>query len=252
MGMFMPDDPHIDESRRQTGFNRYRQLMGTCFGRWWKVNFLTLVGFAPLAAGVFYAIGSSSVLLLLPCSLIGGMIAGPFLAGMYDALLRGMRDDPLPWKDAYARSWKQNWKGSLLPGAVMGLLLGIYAFFGTMLLWWASASPSVGTIVLSLTAIVLVIMIGSLYWIQLVLFRQKASIRLRNCLLFCIRYFWRVLGASVLQAAYWLVILLFAPWTLLLLPVTGVWYILFLSCFLMYGDLDEAFHIEGENLSEEE
>ncbi len=252
MGMFMPDDPRLDESQRQTGFNRYRQLMGDRFGQWWKVNLLTLVGFAPLAAGIFYAIGTSSVLVLLPCSLIGGMIAGPFLAGMYDALLRGMRDDPLPWKDAYARSWKQNWKGSVLPGAVLGLLLGIYAFFGTMLLWWANTSPSIGTVVLALTAVVLLIMVGSLYWIQLVLFRQKASIRLRNCLLFCIQYFWQALGASVLQAAYWLVMLLFAPWTLLLLPVTGVWYILFLSCFLMYGKLDEAFHIEDQNSSEEE
>lgn len=246
MGMFMPDDPHIDESRRQTGFNRYRQLMGDRFGSWWKVNFLTLVGFAPLAAGVFYAVGTSSLLMLLPCSFLGGMIAGPFLAGMYDALLRGLRDDPLPWKDAYARAWKQNWKGSLLPGGVLGLLLGIYAFFGTMVLWWADTAPSMGTIVLSVTALILLLMISSLYWIQLVLFQQKASIRLRNCLLFCIRYFWRVLGASALQAAYWLVILLFAPWMLLLLPVTGVWYILFVSCFLLYGQLNEAFHIEEE------
>lgn len=80
MGMFLPDDPHIDESQRQTGFCRYRQLLGSHFGRWWKLNLLTLVGFAPLAAGIFYAIGASSVLVLLPCSILGGMIAGPFLA----------------------------------------------------------------------------------------------------------------------------------------------------------------------------
>jgi len=243
--MFTPDDPHIDETVRQTGFYRYRQLMNTHFGSWWKVNFLTLLGFVPLAAGIFYAIGASSVLVLLPCSIVGGMIAGPFLAGMYDALLRGLRDDPLPWKDAYARSWKQNWKGSLLPGAVLGLVTGVYAFFGMMLLWWANTSPGLGTVALTITALVLVLAVSTLYWVQLVLFRQRASIRLRNCLLFCIQYFWRVLGVGVLQAAYWLLMLLFAPWTLLLLPVTGVWYILFVSCFALYGQLDEAFQIEN-------
>ncbi|MDE6997375.1 MAG: hypothetical protein K2P04_05830 [Oscillospiraceae bacterium] len=243
MGMFLPDDPHIDESQRQTGFCRYRQLLGSHFGRWWKLNLLTLVGFAPLAAGIFYAIGASSVLVLLPCSILGGMIAGPFLAGMYDALLRGMRDDPMPWKDACLRSWRQNWRDSLLPGALLGLLLGLYAFMG-MLFWWAEAPPSLGTALLYLFSLLLALVLNSLYWPQLALFRQKAGIRLRNCLLFCIQHFWRVMGVGLLQMVYWAVLVLFAPWTLLLLPVTGVWYILFLSQFLLYDQMNDVFHIE--------
>ena len=82
MGLFFPEDPHFDENQRQTGFYRYRQLLSTRFGRWWKINLLTLTGFAPLAAGIFYAVASSSLLALLPCSILGGVIAGPFLAGM--------------------------------------------------------------------------------------------------------------------------------------------------------------------------
>ena len=96
MGLFFAEDPHFDETERQTGFYRYRQLLSTRFRRWWKTNLLTLAGFAPLAAGIFYAAASTSVLVLLPASLLGGMIAGPFLAGMYDAVLRGLRDDPKP------------------------------------------------------------------------------------------------------------------------------------------------------------
>ena len=42
---------------------------------------LLLAGFAPLAAGIVYALGTSSILVLLPCPVLGGMIAGPFLAG---------------------------------------------------------------------------------------------------------------------------------------------------------------------------
>lgn len=243
MGMFYRDDPHIDESQRQTGFYRYRQLLSVRFGRWWKINLLTLLGFLPLAAGIVFAIGTSSVLLLLPCSVLGGMIAGPFLAGMYDALLRGLRDDPLPWRDAYVRSWRQNWRGSLIPGALLGLMLGVYAFMG-MLFWWAETTPSLGTVLLYLFSLLLVLAVNSMYWPQLVLFRQTAVIRFRNCLLFLIKYFWRVMGAGALQLAYWAVYVLFAPWTLLLFPFLGFWYILFLSQLIIYSQLDAELHIE--------
>ena len=243
MGMFYRDDPHINENERQTGFYRYRQLMNNRFGQWWKVNFLTLVGFVPLAMGIVYAVGTSSILVLLPCSILGGMIAGPFLAGMYDILFRGFRDDPMPWKDAYIRSWKQNWKGSLVPGALLGLMLGLYSFMG-MLFWWAETAPSLGTVALYLFSLLLVLVVNSLYWPQLVLFNQQVGIRLRNSVLFCIQNFWRVMGVGLLQLAYLALLVLFAPWSLLLLLITGMWYILFLAQFLMYEQLDSAFHIE--------
>ena len=243
MGLFFPEDPHFDENQRQTGFYRYRQLLSVRFGRWWKTNLLTLAGFAPLAAGIFYAVASGSLLVLLPCSILGGMIAGPFLAGMYDAILRGLRDDPLPWWDGCRRAWKQNWKSSLIPGALLGLALGVYAFMA-MLFWWAERAPSPGTVALYLSALLAVLIINTLYWPQLVLFRQKASVRLRNCLLFCMKYFWRILGVGLLQLGYWIVFVLFAPWTLLLLPILGIWYILFLTQFLIYNQMDEALRIE--------
>ena len=130
MGLFIRDDPHYNENERQRGFDRYKQLLSIRFGPWWKVNLLALLGCAPLAAGIFYAIGVSSLLVLYPCAAIGGMIAGPFLAGMYDAVLRGLRDDPRPWRQCWKLSWKQNWKGGMLLGAVMGCSSGSTPFWG--------------------------------------------------------------------------------------------------------------------------
>ena len=226
MGLFFPEDPHFDETQRQTGFYRYRQLLSARFGRWWKTNLLTLAGFVPLGAGIFCAVASASVLVLLPCS-----------------ILRGLRDDPLPWWESCKRAWKQNWKSSLVPGALLGLVLGVYTFMA-MLFWWAERAPSPGTVALYLFALLAVVTVNTLYWPQLVLFQQNASVRLQNCLLFCIKYFWRVLGVGLLQLGYWTLFVLFAPWTLLLLPVLGVWYILFLSQFLIYTQMNEAFSIE--------
>lgn len=244
MGLFVAEDTQYDPSIRQTGFNRYKQLLDEHAGAWWKVNLLTLAGFAPLAAGLFYAVQSSSILVLIPCSLAGGMIAGPFLAGLYDAILRGLRDDFRGWWKAYRLAWQQNWRGSMALGSVMGLLTGLYIFMGMLLFWWAQSPPGAGTVLLYLFGALLFLNLNTLLWPQVVLFRQKAALRLRNALLFWIKYFWRVMGAGLVQLAYGAIFVLFAPWTLLLLPVSGLWYILFLSLFLIYDQLNEALQIE--------
>lgn len=245
MGMFVPEDKFYDETRRQTGFNRYKQLLGRHFGDWFKLNALTILGLLPLAAGIGFAIAASSILVLIPCAAVGGMIFGPFLSGMYDSLLRAMRDDPMPWHLSYKKSWKQNFRGSLIPGALLGLMVGFFCFMG-MMLWWAQASPSGGTILLFLFSALLTMVISQLYWSQLVLFRQSTVIRIRNMLLFCIQNFWRVMGVGLLQILYWGIYILFAPWTLLILPIVGIWYILFLSQFLLYDRLNNAFQIEEQ------
>ena len=245
MGMFVREDPGYDENVRQTGFNRYKQLMSIRFTQWWKISMITLIGFVPLAAGIIYSILVSSMLVLIPCSILGGMIAGPFLAGLYDAILRGLRSDPLPWKDAYGRSWRQNWRDSLIPGALLGLMAGLY-FFMAMLFWWREETPSIGTLALALFSLLLVLVIFTVYWPQLVLFNQSPIVRLRNCLLFCIKYFWRVMGAGLLQLAFIAVYVLFAPFSILLLPIIGAWYVVFLAQFMIYDQLDSSFHVEEQ------
>ena len=250
MGLFIPEDRDYNEAVRQVGFNRYKQLLSAHFGDWFKTNLLTVLGALPLAAGIALSILSSSVLVLIPCALVGGMIFGPFLAGMYDAVLRGMRDDPHRWWENYRRSWKQNFRSSLLPGAILGLFLGMYTFMG-MLLWWAETAPSTGTTVLYLVSGLVLILICTLYWPQLVLFEQRNVDRIRNMILFSAKYLWKVLGVSLLQMGYWGICVLFAPWTLLLIPLIGVWYIVFLSLHLIYEPLNTEFEIEERILATE-
>jgi len=243
MGLFVREDPDYDINVRQTGFNRYKQLLSLHAGHWMCLNLAAVAGALPLAAGIAYAVLSSSLLLLVPCSVLGGMLFGPFLAGLYDAILRGLRDDPRNWRKCYLRSWRQNWRDSLLPGAVLGLLTGLYAFMAH-LFWWSQKPVGPGTVFLYLLSILVFLALSTLYWPQVVLFRQTAGKRLRNSLLFAAKYLRRVLGAAALQLAYIAVFVLFAPWTLLLIPVLGFWYILFLSQFMIYDQLDEAFQIE--------
>ena len=245
MGLFVHEDPYYDPSVRQVGFNRYKQLLSQHAFSWIKLNLLTVLGALPLAAGIGYAILSSSILVLIPLSILGGMIWGPFLAGLYDGILRGLRDAPESWWAAWRKSWRQNGRESLLPGGILGLLIGMYAFMAA-LFWWSSAPQTLGTIVLYLFSGALFLLLNTLYWPQLVLFRQTTLNRMRNIILFTAKYFWRMAGVTLLQLVYWLVYVLLAPWTLLLVPLLGLWYITFLSQFLIYEPMDQELNIEKQ------
>ena len=233
MGLFVHEDAHYDPDVRQVGFNRYKQLLSLHASSWIKLNLLTVAGALPLAAGIGYAILSSSILVLIPLSILGGMIWGPFLAGLYDGILRGLRDAPESWWAAWRKSWRQNGRESLLPGAVLGLLVGMYAFMAA-LFWWSPAPQTPGTIALYLFSGALFLLLNTLCWPQLVLFRQTALNRMRNIILFTAKYFWRMAGVTLLQLVYILIYVLLAPWALLLVPFLGLWYITFLSQLLIY------------------
>lgn len=231
--------------RRLTGSRRYWELAGRDFKRFFAVNLLTLLGLSPFGFGVLLSILSSSILALIPACVIGGIAAGPTLSCMHDAIFRSLRDAPGAWFENYKRAWKQNWRQSIIPGIIFCLLLGFYSFM-LMTFWWASRLPSPGTIAVYVLGLVLLTMFFSLYWPQIALFEQSGKQRFQNCLLFMIRYFGKTLGCALLQLLYWTAMVLFLPWTSILLPFAGVWFILFTADFLLYPAMDEAFQIEEQ------
>lgn len=244
MGLFFPTDEDKLPPGRREGFERYKQMLGRDFKHFYLTNWFALISFIPLGAGVLYAVLCESILVLLPVSLVGGMIAGQGLAAMYDLILRRLRDMEADWWHCVKKSLRQNWRCALLPGALEGLFLGCLSFTGA-LVWW-SGHLTMGTIVILCTGVIIFTMIFSVWWPQVVLFEQRPAIQLRSCVLFCVRYFWRTLGTAVLQAAFWLVMVLLLPWTAFLVPILGVWYILFLANFLLYDQLNDTFRIEEQ------
>lgn len=247
MNLFRPfhtGEPQHDARGRLTGISRYQDVLGHCWKRFFVTGLVTMLGFAPLVLGIVYAVLSQSILVLLPAALLGGAIAGPFLACLYDSVLRALRDAPGGWWANYRKAFAQNWRGALLPGMCTGLFLGAASFAGMMLFAWAQVLPSGDTVLIYLVSWLLFILISTLYWPQLVLFEQRNLVRLRNALLFTLQNFWRVLGVAVLQLLWWMLFVLFAPLSLLLLPLVGVWFVLFVTMFLLYNQLDEALAIE--------
>ena len=233
-----------EKEEQLKGFPRYRFVLEHNWKHFLIVNFITLIGLVPLALGVAYAVMSSSVLVLIPACIVGGIFAGPAIAGMVDCIFRALRTGRDYWWLSYKKQFKQNWKASIFPGIVYSLFIGLYVFMGFMM-YQAELPPSTGTIALYLFCGIVGIMFFSVYFPQLVLFDQKTFIRLKNCILFFIKYFPRTLGVSVLQAVWWIIGVLFMPWTAFLVPFLGVWFIMFLSFFLLYPKLDQAFSIES-------
>lgn len=244
MGLFLKDEPIQEDGTRMQGFARYRELIERDHTRFLKAGLLTVLGFLPFAAGAVYSVLSSSFLLLLASSLIGGVIAGPFYACMQDIVYRSLRDDNRRFSDDYRKAMKQNFSGAILPGCLLTLMIGIYSFMGVMMFYWAKALPSVSVIVLYLLGCYIFILLHTVIWPQLVLFRQPLTQSLRNALLFLARYLWKIMGLALIQMGFWAVIILFLPWSLILIPFPGVWFITFLTNFLMYNQMDEVFHIE--------
>ena len=242
MALFRDD---TDYTHRQVGFARYKQLMSFYAFNWLRINLLTTAGALPLAAGILYALLTSSVVVLLPLSFLGGMVFGPFLAGLVDSIMRGLRDAPNNWWKNYKKSWKQNWRGSLLPGGMLGLFTGLIAFM-VYIMSVAQAAPSLSTWLMLLVSVAVVIWFNTLYWPQMVLFSQGFVNRLRNALLFTIKHSLRVLAAVAIQLVWLALMILLAPWTLVAVPFLGFWFPIFLAQYRIYADLNRDLRIEEQ------
>lgn len=243
MGLFFPEDPHFDETKWQTGFYRYRQLLSARFGQWWRINLLTLAGFAPPGGGNILRRG------IHQCP---GAAAG-FPPGRHDCRALPGRDvrrhpagpagRPAALAGGLSALLEAKLEGQPGPRRASGACIGCLRLYGyAVLVGGASSLPGDGGCVSVRPA-------GGIDC-QYPLLAAAGAVSAEGlrppakCLLFCIRYFWRVLGVGVLQLGCLAVLVLFAPWTLLLLPVLGVWYILFLSQLLLYEQMDDAYRIE--------
>ena len=128
MSFFNPNYYRPSNGKRLTVFARYTEILERDIKKFLLVNLVTLVSFLPFILGVTLSILSSSVLILIPSCLIGGIFAGPALSCIYDAVMRSLRDASKNWWKDYKHAWKQNWRQSILPGILFCLMLGFYIF----------------------------------------------------------------------------------------------------------------------------
>ena len=207
------------------------------------VNLLTALGALPYGLGLVAAILlKSSGVLILAC-LVGGACFGPALSGVVDCILRSLRSSQDDWWYSYRKAWRQNWRESILPGIVLCLFVGFLLFMGLQFVWTEEVIPLV-MLICGIVSALLAAMVFTVYWAQLVLFSQSGLWKLRNCPIFILPNIIRCLGAAVMQVAWWVLLAMLLPGSLLIVALFGFWLILYWTYRLLYPALNRVFEIE--------
>ncbi len=236
--------PGVSETEeRKKGLSRFFELLARDFGNYWKAGFLALLCMLPGIAGVFLSLLAGAVLPLLLSGIVGGALAGPCLAGMYDTVVRTLRDEPNFWWHTYRQSVKRDARASILPGALFGL------FFSSLLLMLYTLAYGKGQSVLqwivAFLCLFLLFGMSNYLWMQLVLLDMPGMTMARNMLLLWIAYLPRTLLAALIQIVYWGAVILLFPISALPLMLTTVWLPVLAAALAVYKPMEASFQVES-------
>ncbi len=234
------------DAPRKTGIGRFFELVGRDMGGMFCANLLACLGCAPAICLVYIGFLMGSLPVMLVSAAVGGVLAGPVLAGMYDTVLRALRDEAGYWWATYRRAFRQNFKASILPGVLYCVVVTLQAFFVYFCFDLLAQGVNVGTGVWVAAVLNLLIfhMLFAYMWPQVVLLDQPLSLTLKNSLRCMLAFLPHALAASIVQVLFWGLVILCMPLGLLLMLVFGFWFSCEVCCQIVSGDLERAFHIE--------
>jgi len=232
-----PDEP------RKKGIRRVIELLLRDASGYLLANMICLLAFLPVVVAVCYGIYGGSLPFTAAAGAVLGVPAGIALLGVYDTVLRSLRDEPGYWWPTYRRALAQNLRLSVPVGALLGATLGMIAFTAY---WNLRANPEGGLENWLAPAGygLLFALLFSAMLPQAVLLDISFVQLLKNSLFFAFGKLPRVGAAALIAAAYWLATVALFPYSTIFLPMLGFWFVSLLSCMLTYPPLDEIFKIE--------
>lgn len=242
---FMPEGAGIGpDTPRKKGAARLAEILSRDLDGIFLSGALALLACAPAAAGVGIALWLGSLPLCLLAAGCTGWLVGPALTGLYDTLLRALRDEPGFWWHTYKRAWKQNFKSSILPGIVFTVLWALvgYAFF--VLPQMAAVSASFALILL-LDA-VLLLTLGSYFWMQSALFESSICRKLSNCVRMLLGFLPQTALSAMVQLGYWLLMAAVVPRCAFVFLLTGLWVPNLLAMMAVYAPIEQSLHLEAQ------
>ena len=237
------------DAPRKTGIGRFFELVGRDMNGMFLANLLTCIGFAPVICLVYIGFLQNSLPVMLGSAAVGGLLAGPALAGMYDTVLRALRDEAGYWWVTYRKAFKRNFKASLAPGVLYTVVvtLQIFLVYFCFNMLYHGTNVGVPLWVATVLNLVLFQMLFAYMWPQVVLLDQPLSLTLKNSINCMIAFLPHALAAAIVQVLFWGVVILCMPLGLFLMLIFGFWFVTEVSCQIVYGDIDRVFHIE-ENI----
>lgn len=233
------------QSTRKVGLPRYFEMVGRDLWSFYRAGFLCAVGFLPGAALLWFGLLGGSALYSLLGGVLAGLVGAPFLSGMIDTVLRSLRDEPGYWWHTYRRAWKQNWRQSLVPGALLGLFLGGWGWLlRTMTSGTMAESPDAKLWVVALVSIFVCTGFLAYLLVQVPLLDLPLGQLAKNAALMFLGFFPRTAAAALLLLVYWGLTLLYMPYTLPVLLLFSFWLPVSAVVMILYPALDKAFKLE--------
>ena len=211
-----------------------------CIGPFYLASLFCCLGFLPGAGGVLCGIRINLFWVTLLGGALGGVIGVPLLCGLMDTVLRALRGTATGrWWPTYCAAWRQNWKDALPAGGLSGALLGCWC-------WVIMTLPDMQRVPVSVWVCMAVgscLLVGYFTYVyaQVVLVQLSLRSMLKNAGLLFLAAPLRTLGATLLQAVYWLAMLLGGWYALPVLLVTGFWLPVCGALVILFPVLDKAF-----------
>ena len=186
------------DAPRKTGVGRFFELVGRDMSSMFLANLLTCLGFLPVICLVYIGFLMNSLPVMLVSAAAGGILAGPALAGMYDTVLRALRDEAGYWWTTYRKAFKRNFKASILPGVLYCVVVTVQIFFVYFCFNMLYHGTNVGVPMWVATVLNLLLlhMLFSYLWPQVVLLDQPLFQTLKNSVNCMIAFLPHALAAS--------------------------------------------------------
>ncbi len=232
-----PDEP------RAKGLKRIWEVVSRDYIHFWCSGILQIFSILPYLFAVGLGCITHSLLVTAVAGIIGGLIAAPCFYGLADTLLRSLRDEMGFWWHRYSKAIKENWKITLLPGMLFGLIFALQIF---ILVHVQALEIGLGMFISEIISITVVM--GIFFWMlcQQVLMNLSFIELIRNSVLLFFRYIGKSLKACGIALLYIFLLLRLYPGSVFLLITAGLWLPLVCILQIIYPQIDEIFHIEKE------
>jgi uncharacterized membrane protein YesL len=269
----LPD--RADADRRQTmlfGGQDYNELGGTLgasqedrtkTGYAWHAivdnlsrlviaGLLCLLCCMPAFAGFLLGLLWNRPEILLVAGAVGGLIAGPAFGTLYDACLMAYMGYPGRWWERYKKVFAREWKGCLVPGLIMGLILATTA--NVLMNLHEGTKMDSSVVVCMVILLVISCMILSYFWPQRMLLDLTFLQTLKNSWIMVVSHPLLALGSAAIQIGYWALMLILYPYSIVFLLILSAWLPVFLSVRVVYEALNKALELDQrfEKAKEEE
>lgn len=228
-----PDTP------RNKGFARLSEVIGRDFLNFYKAGLLAVVGAIPFTLGIIFAVRTKSILPMVLSGIVGGMVAAPEIVGLFDTILRSLRDEPGYWWGTYRRIWRESAKQSILPGSLFGLLLAVQIFTLNVL------ENDFSRTVLLFLGLLVTAGLAVYIFTQLALMNLPFAGMLKNALLLMIGNLHDSVVFLLEIGLYVVLIWYLYPVSAVILLLGGLWFPCLLSLLKIYPIIETTFDIES-------